>query len=127
MAHGRTLRRNEGKRRVLAALKRVMGRSSGFKTQPSVYMLSIAPTARARCRGQCKQNIDKGEMRLETSAFVRPGRRTLFVMHVDCVSAAVARGLLGVYGSIERVPVSIDVSEERAGEARALLKERSRE
>jgi len=32
-----------------------------------------------------------------------------------------------VYGSIERVPVSIDVSEERAGEARALLKKRSRE
>ena len=114
--------------RALLALKRSMGRSSGgFKTQPSVYRLSIAPTARARCRGRCKQSIDKGEMRLETSAFVRPGRRTVFVMHVDCVSAAVARAVLSVHGTVERVPVSVDVSEERAGEARALLSERAQE
>ena len=48
----------------------------------------------------------------------------MFVTHVHCVSPAVARAVLSVYGSIERVPVSIDMSEERAGEARALLKER---
>ena len=66
-------------------------------------------------------------MRLETSAFVRPGRRTVFVMHVDCVSAAVARAVLSVHGTVERVPVSVDVSEERAGEARALLSERAQE
>ena len=38
---------------------------TGFKTQPSVYKLSVAPTGRALCR-VCKQLVGKGELRLET-------------------------------------------------------------
>jgi len=48
----------------------------------------------------------------------------VFVTHVRCVSAAVARAVLSVYGSVERVPVSVDVDAESASKARALLKER---
>ena len=84
-------------------------RVQGFKTQPSVYKLSLAPTGRARCR-QCKRCIDKGELRLETCAFVRPGRRTVFVQHAACVTAVVAHELLKVYGTVERVPVAPEVA-----------------
>ena len=97
-----------------------MGR--GFKSQPSVYRLSVAPTSRARCRGRCKQQIDKGEARLETCAFVRPGRRTVFVSHVHCISAALAREVLGLYGTVERVPISGGLRETAVeSEVRALL------
>jgi hypothetical protein len=91
-------------------------RRAGFTAQPSVYRLSLAPTNRAQCRG-CKGRIGKGELRLETCAFVRPGRRTVFVRHApSCVAAAVAREVLKVYGSASRVPVDVDVpSHERDG------------
>ena len=49
--------------------------------------------------------IGKGETRLVTHAFVRPGRTTRFVRHVRCVSVALAREVLAVHGSVERVPV----------------------
>ena len=84
-------------------------RRVGFTAQPSVYRLSLAPTNRARCRG-CKGRIGKGELRLETCAFVCPGRRTVFVRHAPaCVTAAVAREVLKVYGRAERVPVDAAV------------------
>ena len=50
--------------------------------------------------------MDKGELRLVTHAFVRPGRGTRFVRHVRCVNAALLREVLAVHGSVERVPVS---------------------
>ena len=89
-----------------------------FKAQPSTYRLSLAPTGRARCRG-CKGQVGKGELRLETSAFVRPGRRTVFVHHAraTCVSVALARDVLSVYGSMERVPVGAGVDRAVAAEA----------
>ena len=62
---------------------------------------------------------------METSAFVRPGRRTVFMTHVHCVSAAVARAVLGVYGAAERVPAAAEVGTERASEARTLLEQRA--
>ena len=79
-------------------------RAGGFRAQPSVYKLSVAPTGRARCR-VCKQLIGKGELRLETCAFVMPGRRTVFVTHAACVTAAQARDVHRVYRAVERVPV----------------------
>ena len=34
-----------------------------------------------------------------------PGRRTVFVTHATCVTAAQARNVMSVYRSVERVPV----------------------
>jgi hypothetical protein len=82
---------------------------TGFTSQPSVYRLALAPTGRAKCRG-CKGQIDKGELRLETCAFVCPGRRTMFARHAPvCVTRAVAKEVLKVYGTADRVPVAADV------------------
>ena len=93
-----------------------------FKAQQSTYRLSLAPMGRARCRG-CKGRVGKGELRLETSAFVRPGRRTVFVQHAraTCVSVALARDVMAVYDAMERVPVGAGVGAEMATEAREKL------
>ena len=93
-----------------------------FKAQRSTYRLSLAPTGRAHCR-VCKGRVNKGELRLETSAFVRPGRRTVLVRHAreTCVSVAVARDVLAVYGSVERVPVGVGVDPAAEAEAREML------
>ena len=97
-----------------------------FKAQPSTYRLSLAPTGRARCRG-CKGRVAKGELRLETIAFVRPGRRTVLVQHAraTCVSVALARDVLVVYGSVERVPVGADVDSAMLAEVREMLLKRA--
>ena len=96
-----------------------------FKAQPSTYRLSLAPTGRARCRG-CKGQVAKGELRLETSAFVRPGRRTVFVRHAraTCVSVALARDVVAVYRSVERVPVGAGVDPAVAAETREMILQR---
>ena len=94
--------------------------ASGFKAQPSVHKLSIAPTGRARCR-VCKQTVAKGELRLETCAFVMPGRRTVFVTHALCVTAAQARDVLSVYKCAERVPVGAGATIECVAAAREHL------
>ena len=99
--------------------------ASGFKTQPSVYKLSNAPTGRARCRGRCKLCIDKGDLRLEICVFVRPGRRTVRLWHVSCLTEAIACDVLRVYGSVKRVPVGDDVCAEKACDALALIAARA--
>lgn len=91
----------------LVGMKLLRKPAAGFKAQPSTYKLSVAPTGRARCR-VCKQLVGKGELRLETCAFVMPGRRTVFVTHATCVTAAQARDVMSVYRSAERVPVGVD-------------------
>jgi hypothetical protein len=63
----------------------MMKKRAGFKTRPSTYSISIAPTSRATCR-VCKQRVGKGEERVVTCAFVMPGRTHNFVSHVGCVS-----------------------------------------
>ena len=67
---------------------------------------------------------------METCAFVRPGRRTVvtvFVSHVHCISAALAREVLGLYGTAERVPISDGLRETAVeGEVRALLEARAK-
>ena len=93
---------------------------AGFKAQPSVYKLSVAPTGRARCR-VCKQLVGKGELRLETGAFVMPGRRTVFVTHATCVTAAQARNVMSVYRSVERVPAGADADTGLVEAARARI------
>ena len=95
-------------------------KASGFKTQPSVYKLSVAPTGRAKCR-VCKQSVGKGDLRLETCAVVMPGRRTVFVTHAACVTAAQARDVLRVYVSVRRVPAGVGVDAERVSEAQTRI------
>ena len=76
----------------------------GFRTRASTYKISSAPTARARCR-RCARRIDKGAVRIEISAFVRPGRRTPLFRCADCLDARFAAAVLAVHGRAERVPV----------------------
>ena len=63
----------------------------------------------------------KGELRLEMSAFVRPGRRTMFVHHAraTCVSVALARDVLAVYEKIELSVLESDAA--AAVEARQMI------
>ena len=81
-----------------------MTRTRGLHTQPSTYAISVAPTARARCR-RCGGRIDKGAVRVEIRAFVRPGRRALLLRCADCIDARFAAAVLAAHGSVERVPV----------------------
>ena len=78
-------------------------KSSSFKTRPPTFSIGLAPTGRARCRG-CKRVVEKGEARLVTHAFVRPGRSRDFVRHVGCVSPELMRAVIAAHGSVERVP-----------------------
>ena len=82
-----------------------MKKARAFKTQPSTYSIGLAPTSRARCQ-LCKQGVDKGEVRLVTCAFVRPGRRHDFVSHASCATPALVRAILSVYGTVRRVPMA---------------------
>ena len=93
---------------------------AGFKAQPSTQRLSVAPTGRAKCR-VCKGLVAKGELRLETCAFVMPGRRTVLVTHALCVTAAQVRDMLSVYRSVERLPVEAGADAERVNEARSRM------
>ena len=81
----------------------IMKKAHGFKTQPSMYSIGIAPTSRARCR-LCRQRVDKGEVRIVTHAFVRPGRRHNFVSHARCATLALLNDMVSVYGTIRCVP-----------------------
>ena len=85
-----------------------MTRAHGFHTQPSTYTISAAPTGRARCRC-CRRRIDKGAVRIEICAFVRPGRRTLLFRCADCLDARFAAAVLAAHGSAERVPVAAEL------------------
>ena len=90
------------------------------RTRPHTFSIGHAPTSRARCRG-CKCVVGKGEARLVTHAFVRPGRTRDFVRHVGCATAELARALMAVHGSVERMPVDASMDADAASEARATL------
>ena len=83
-----------------------MKKAHGFRTQPSTYSIGHAPTSRARCR-LCKHGVEKGEVRIVTCAFVRPGRRHDFVSHASCATPALVRAMLSVYGAVRRVPMAV--------------------
>ena len=48
--------------------------------------------------------VEKGEARLVTHAFVRPGRSRDFVRHVGCMPPELMRAVIAAHGSVERVP-----------------------
>ena len=97
-----------------------MRRTPGFKTRPSTYSIGLAPTSRATCR-VCKQGVGKGEVRVVTHAFVRPGRAHDFVCHARCATPAVVKSMVGVYGSVERVPMAEGMNAETREGVCALL------
>ena len=65
--------------------------------------------------------IERGELRLVTRAFVRPGRSCDFVRHVGCVGAELARAVVAAHGTVERVPIDSSMNADAAFEARATL------
>ena len=89
-----------------------MRRTAGFKTRASTYSIGLAPTARATCRA-CKCGVGKGEIRIVTHAFVRPGRSHDFVCHLKCATSALVKAMVGVHGSVECVPVAKEVDGEK--------------
>ena len=64
-------------------------KSRGFKSKPNTYYVDAAPTSRAHCR-VCKKSVMKGERRIVTNLFVRPGRWAKAVRHVRCAPTLVA-------------------------------------
>ena len=48
--------------------------------------------------------VSKGETRLVTHAFVRPGRSRDFVRHVGCASPELMKAVIAAHVSVERVP-----------------------
>ena len=65
--------------------------------------------------------IERGELRLVTHAFVRPGRSRDFVRHVKCVSAELLKTVVAAHGSVERVPVDASMEADAMYAARATL------
>lgn len=94
--------------------------NSSFKTRPNTYSLGLAPSSRAKCRA-CKRALGRGEVRVVTHAFIRPGRGTYFVRHVKCATSAFVASMLRSHGSIESVPVDSSMDAETATAARAML------
>ena len=93
-----------------------MRRTAGFKTRPSTYSIGHAPTSRATCRA-CKRGVGKGELRIVTHAFVRPGRSHDFVCHLKCATSALVKAMVGVHGSVKRVPTAKGMGAEECGDA----------
>ena len=87
-----------------------MKRTPGFNTRASTYSIGLAPTSRATCR-VCKQVVRKGDVRIVTHAFVRPGRSHDFVCHARCATLKLVQAMVSVYGAVEWVPMtkSIDI------------------
>ena len=91
-------------------------RRTGFKTRHSTFTIGHAPTSRATCRA-CKSVVGKGEMRIVTHAFVRPGRSHDFVCHLKCATPALVKAMVRMHGSVERVPTANGMGTEECGDA----------
>ena len=87
-----------------------MRRTPGFKTRSSTYSIGLAPTSRAKCR-VCRDGVGKGQLRIVTHAFVKPGRAHDFVCHAQCATPSLIRAMVSAYGSVERVPMAQGMDE----------------
>ena len=77
----------------------------GFRARPSTHRISLAPTNRARCR-KCRRLLAKGQPRIATTAYVMPGRATVFIRCApECIDSNFATAALSVYKTAERVPI----------------------
>ena len=92
-----------------------------MKTKRNAYHISIAPTSRALCRGRCKRQVQKGSVRIVTTAFVKHGHTVRFTRCAACIDFKFASAIIGVYGVPARIPFTSDVDIERVKEVRATI------
>eukprot|EP00418_Pyrodinium_bahamense_P013355 CAMPEP_0179106480 /NCGR_PEP_ID=MMETSP0796-20121207/49512_1 /TAXON_ID=73915 /ORGANISM="Pyrodinium bahamense, Strain pbaha01" /LENGTH=145 /DNA_ID=CAMNT_0020804513 /DNA_START=44 /DNA_END=481 /DNA_ORIENTATION=+ len=72
---------------------------------------SYAPTGRAGCKGQCKEKIPKGAVRLGTELDVG-GHTSMVYRRLACVTLKQITNMKEKYGSLEEVPGFADLSAE---------------
>ena len=92
-----------------------------MKTKPTTYHIGIAPTSRARCRGRCKRQVQKGNARIVITAFVKQGHTVRFTRCVSCIDAKLAAAILSVYIDPTRIPSTADVDADTAKEVHSTL------
>ena len=97
-----------------------MKKTPGFKTRASTYSIGLAPTSRAMCR-VCKQTVGKGEVRIVTHAFVRPGRSHDFVCHSTCATPKLVQAMVSVHGAVQYVPTRKSIDPVASAKVRASL------
>ena len=93
----------------------------GFKARKSTYKIGVAPTGRARCKC-CKRLIHTGETRISITAFVLPGRATVFSRCCRCLDSSFTAAVFDVYGTADRVPRESGLADEEAARIRARLR-----
>ena len=93
-----------------------------FKTRPNSFRITLAPTNRARC-GRCRSLIEKGSVRIDIHAFVRPQRATVFFRCTACIDQALAAAVIERHRRAERVPADKCVPEESVASVRKSLDE----
>ena len=91
-----------------------------MKAKPSTFHIGVAPTSRARCR-KCKLQVQKGSVRIVTTAFVKHGHTVRFTRCAACIDFKFASAIIGVYGVPARIPFTSDVDIERVKEVRATI------
>ena len=91
-----------------------------MKTKESSYHIGIAPTSRARCR-RCKCQVQKGSARIVTTALVQHGHTVRFTRCITCIDAPLAAAIVRVYGSLARIPSTLDVNSDTADAIRATV------
>ena len=98
-----------------------MSGTCGLRTRASKYWIGLAPSGRAKCRS-CKQLVHKGEVRIVTLGFVRPGHSCKLVCHARCATAALAKAMKDACGGdVRRVPVAKEVSAKESHDILARL------
>ena len=98
-----------------------MKKTPGFKTRASTYSIGLAPTSRSMCR-VCKKTVEKGEARIVTRAFVRPGRSHDFVCHARCATPKLVQSMVSVYGTVQCVPMGSSIDAAACEDVRVRLK-----
>jgi hypothetical protein len=92
-----------------------------MKTKPTTYHIGIAPTSRARCRGRCKRQVQKGSARIVVTAYVKHGHTVRFTRCAACIDSKLAAAISGVYGDPACIPSTPDVDAETVEEIRATI------
>jgi len=89
---------------------------TGFKIRPNTHFLDLAPTSRAKCKS-CKRVVEKGEPRVVTNLFVRPGRWAKASRHAACAAGLVVSGAL----EVERLLMNSEIDPVTVAAVRAQL------
>ena len=91
-----------------------------MKAKSSTFHIGIAPTSRARCR-KCKQQVQKGSVRIVTTAFIKHGQTARFTRCATCIDEKFAGAILSIYSDPTRIPTTADVDAGTAKEIHATL------